>query len=187
MNKIFVVLAIAIVAASCKSLRFLEAESMRNLVDIKGACNIVNAISDTYKKIVSAFKSRTKSTIVSTAIKDGFAKFAGSGKTKVIKGIKEETGWEKFKKNTLKNMKLPQNTLMKLKLSSMNLNTQKRLPGTNLIWFSTLIALGITANSAQLLSTTEKKMKNLMSFTLISKLISNWPLKFKSSSNQRVS
>ena len=124
MNKIFVVLAIAIAAASCKSLRFLEAESMRNLVDIKGACNIVNAISDTYKKIVSAFKSRTKSTIVSTAIKDGFAKFAGSGKTKVIKGIKEETGWEKFKKNTLKNMKLPQNTLMKLKLSSMNLNTQ---------------------------------------------------------------
>ena len=33
MNKIFVVLAIAIAAASCKSLRFLEAESMRNLVD----------------------------------------------------------------------------------------------------------------------------------------------------------
>ena len=60
MNKFFVVLAIAIAAASCKSLRFLEAESMRNLVDIKGACNIVNAISDTYKKIVSASNRELK-------------------------------------------------------------------------------------------------------------------------------
>ena len=108
MNKFFVVLAIAIAAASCKSLRFLEAESMRNLVDIQGACNIVSAISDTYKKVVDAFKTGVKSTVVKTIIKDGFEKFAGTGKTKVLKGIKEETGWEKFKKNTLKNMKLPQ-------------------------------------------------------------------------------
>ena len=108
MNKFFVVLAIAIAAASCKSLRFLEAESMRNLVDIQGACNIVSAISDTYKKVVDAFKTGVKSTVVKTVIKDGFEKFAGTGKTKVLKGIKEETGWDKFKKNTLKNMKLPQ-------------------------------------------------------------------------------
>ena len=108
MNKFFVVLAIAIAAASCKSLRFLEAESMRNLVDIQGACNIVSAVSDTYKKVVDAFKSGVQSSIVKTITKDGFVKFAGSGKTKVLKGIKEETGWDKFKKNTLKNMKLPQ-------------------------------------------------------------------------------
>ena len=108
MNKFFVVLAIAIAAASCKSLRFLEAESMRNLVDIQGACNIVSAVSDTYKKVVDAFKTGVKSTVVKTVIKDGFEKFAGTGKTKVLKGIKEETGWDKFKKNTLKNMKLPQ-------------------------------------------------------------------------------
>ena len=108
MNKFFVVLAIAIAAASCKSLRFLEAESMRNLVDIQGACNIVSAISDTYKKVVDAFKTGVKSSIVQTITKDGFGKFIGGGKSKVLKGIKEETGWDKFKKNTLKNMKLPQ-------------------------------------------------------------------------------
>ena len=108
MNKFFVVLAIAIAAASCKSLRFLEAESMRNLVDIQGACNIVSAVSDTYKKVVDAFKTGVQSSIVKTITKDGFSKFIGGGKTKVLKGIKEETGWEKFKKNTLKNMKLPQ-------------------------------------------------------------------------------
>ena len=108
MNKFFVVLAIAIAAASCKSLRFLEAESMRNPVDIQGACNIVSAISDTYKKVVDAFKTGVKSSIVQTITKDGFGKFIGGGKSKVLKGIKEETGWDKFKKNTLKNMKLPQ-------------------------------------------------------------------------------
>ena len=108
MNKFFVVLAIAIAAASCKSLRFLEAESMRNLVDIQGACNIVSAVSDTYKKVVDAFETGVKSTIVQTIIKDGFRKFAGSGKTNVLKGIKEGTKWDKFKENTLKNMKLPQ-------------------------------------------------------------------------------
>ena len=107
MNKFFVVLAIAIAAASCKSLRFLEAESMRNLVDIQGACNIVSAVSDTYKKVVDAFKTGVQSSIVKTITKDGFSKFYGSGKTKVSKGVKE-TGWEKFTKNTLKNMKLPQ-------------------------------------------------------------------------------
>ena len=107
MNKFFVVLAIAIAAASCKSLRFLEAESMRNLVDIQGACNIVSAVSDTYKKVVDAFKTGVQSSIVKTITKDGFDKFHGSGKTKVSKGVKE-TGWEKFTKNTLKNMKLPQ-------------------------------------------------------------------------------
>ena len=107
MNKFFVVLAIAIAAASCMSLRFLEAESMRNLVDIQGACNIVSAVSDTYKKVVDAFKTGVQSSIVKTITKDGFDKFHGSGKTKVSKGVKE-TGWEKFTKNTLKNMKLPQ-------------------------------------------------------------------------------
>ena len=107
MNKFFVVLAIAIAAASCKSLRFLEAESMRNL-DIQGACNIVSAVSDTYKKVVNAFKTGVQSSIVKTITKDGFSKFYGSGKTKVLQGIKEEKGWDKFKTNTLKNMKLPQ-------------------------------------------------------------------------------
>ena len=106
MNKFFVVLAIAIAAASCKSLRFLEAESMRNL-DIQGACNIVSAVSDTYKKVVNAFKTGVQSSIVKTITKDGFSKFYGSGKTKVLQGIKEEKGWDKFKTNTLKNMKLP--------------------------------------------------------------------------------
>ena len=106
MNKFFVVLAIAIAAASCKSLRFLEAESMRNL-DIQGACNIVSAVSDTYKKVVDAFKTGVQSSIVKTITKDGFSKFYGSGKTKVLQGIKEEKGWDKFKTNTLKNMKLP--------------------------------------------------------------------------------
>ena len=81
MNKFFVVLAIAIAAASCKSLRFLEAESMRNLVDIQGACNIVSAISDTYKKVVDAFKTGVQSSIVKTITKDGFSKFDGSGKS----------------------------------------------------------------------------------------------------------
>ena len=106
MNKFFVVLAIAIAAASCKSLRFLEAESMRNL-DIQGACNIVSAVSDTYKKVVNAFKTGVQRSIVKTITKGGFAKVYGSGKTKVLQGIKEEKGWDKFKTNTLKNMKLP--------------------------------------------------------------------------------
>lgn len=108
MNKFFVILALAIAAASCKSLRFLESDSLRSLVDIQGACNIVSAISDTYTKVVNAFKSTSKSEIVKTVTKDGFAKFQGGAKTKVLKGIKEGTGWDKFKANTLKNMKLPQ-------------------------------------------------------------------------------